>query len=73
MRATIALVAILLGIFSEVRGQEPAVPEKPTQNQFDQADAARAAAPEKTRERAEAAKKAMKMASDMGWQSFRRR
>jgi CHAT domain-containing protein len=70
IRAAIVLVAILLGMLSEVRGQKTALPEKLTQSQFDQADAARVAAPEKTKERAEAAKKAMKMASDMGWQAF---
>jgi hypothetical protein len=70
MRAMIALVAILLGVLSEVRGQKTALPEKPTQIQFDQADAARVAAPEKTQARAELAKKAMMMASDMGWGAF---
>ena len=70
IRAAIVLVAILLGILSEVRGQKTAPPEKLSQSQFDQADAARVAAPEKTKERAEAAKKTMKMASDMGWQAF---
>jgi hypothetical protein len=73
MRATIALVLILFGIFSEARGQQTPLPEKPTQIQFDQADAARVAAPEKTKERAEAAKKAMKMAYGHGMASFRRR
>src|ERR1700692_1791562 len=72
--STIALVAVLLGILSELRGEPPPVPEKPKQAQlqieFDQADAVRAAAPEKTKERAEAAKKAMKIASDIAWLAF---
>ena len=70
VRATIALMVTMLGILSEVRGQQTAVPEKPTRIQFDQADAARAAAPEKSKERADAARKTMKMASDMAWQAF---
>jgi CHAT domain-containing protein len=72
--STIALVAVLLGILSELRGEPPPVPEKPKQAQlqieFDQADAVRATAPEKTKERAEAAKKAMKIASDIAWLAF---
>jgi len=45
--STIVLVAVLLGILSELRGEPPPVPEKPKQAQlqieFDQADAVRAA------------------------------
>jgi CHAT domain-containing protein len=70
MRTTIAGVVILLSILSGLRSEQPAVPEKPTRMQFDQADAARAATVEKSRERAEAAKKAMKIASDLAWQAF---
>ena len=69
-----ALAVILLGILSELHSEELPLPEKPTpsplENQFDQAEAVRVAAPEKTKERAEAAKKVMKMASDIAWVAF---
>ena len=55
--------------------RQPApVAEKPTQSQlqtqFEQAEAALGAAAEKTKERADAAKKAMKIASDIAWLAF---
>ena len=69
--ATIALAAILL---CQLPGQPAPVAEKPTQSQlqtqFDQAEAVLGAAAEKTKERADAAKKAMKIASDIAWLAF---
>jgi CHAT domain-containing protein len=70
----VAVAVMLLGIPSELRSEPLPVPEKPTQTQlqtqFDQAEGIRTAAPEKTKERAEAAKKSMKIASDMAWLVF---
>src|SRR5271165_1582770 len=69
--ATIALAAILL---CQLPGQPAPVAETPTQSQlqtqFDQAKAVLGAAAEKSRERADAAKKAMKIASDIAWLAF---
>jgi CHAT domain-containing protein len=68
------LAALLFGSLSAVRSEKPPVPEKPTQAQlqieFDRADETRISSPEKTKERAEAAKRAMKIASDMAWLAF---
>jgi CHAT domain-containing protein len=72
--SAIALAAMLVGLPSELRGEQPPTPEKPTQVQlqteFDQIEAVRAAAPEKTKERAEAGRKETKMASDIAWLAF---
>ena len=69
--ATIALAAILL---CQLPGEPAPVAEKPTQSQlqtqFDQAEAVLGAAAEKTKERADAAKKAMQIASDIAWLAF---
>jgi CHAT domain-containing protein len=74
MTATVALTTMLLGLLSGLRGEQPPLVEKPTQAQvqvqFDQAEAARVAAPEGTKERAETAKKTMKIASDLAWLAF---
>jgi CHAT domain-containing protein len=72
--STIALAGMLLGILSDLRSEQLPVPEKPTaaqlQIEFDQADALRITTPEKTKERAEAAKKEAKIASDIAWLVF---
>jgi hypothetical protein len=72
--ATIAWAALLLGILPELRGEPPPASEKPTQiqlqSQFDQAESVRAGAAQKTKERADAAKVSMKIASDIGWLAF---
>src|SRR3984957_4073157 len=72
--ATVALTTMLVGMLSGLRGEQPPLVEKPTQAQvqvqFDQAEAARVAAPEGTKERAETAKKTMKIASDLAWLAF---
>jgi CHAT domain-containing protein len=74
VRSTIALAAMLLGILSDLRSEQLPSPEKPSvaqlQIEFDRADALRAATPEKTKERAEAATKAAKVASDIAWLVF---
>jgi CHAT domain-containing protein len=73
-RGTIAFVAMLPGLISELRSEQPPVAEKPAQiqlqTQFEQADVARAGVAEKTKERADAAKKAMQLASEIGWVAF---
>jgi hypothetical protein len=65
---------MLPGLLSELRSEQPPMPETPTQiqlqTQFDQADVARAGVAEKTKERADAAKKAMQLASEIGWGAF---
>src|ERR1700730_367127 len=69
--ATIAFAAMLL---CQLPGEPVPVAEKPTQSQlqtqFDQAEAVLGAAAEKTKERADAAKRAMKIASDIAWLAF---
>ena len=69
--ATSALAALLL---CQLPGEPAPVAEKPTQSQlqtqFDQAEAVLGATAEKTKERADAAKKAMKIASDIAWLAF---
>ena len=73
-RGTIAFVAMLPGLISELRSEQPPVAEKPAQiqlqTQFEQADVARAGVAEKTKERADAAKKEMQLASEIGWGAF---
>ena len=66
-----------LGVPSPLRSEEakPAAPSpKPDraqlEAQFKKADSDRAAAKEKTKERAEAARQAMQIASDIAWPAF---
>jgi hypothetical protein len=80
IRTLAALVMALLAVTipSALHGQEtkPSANEKPKPDraqleaQFAKADATRTAAPEKTKERADAAKAAMQLASDVGWLAF---
>lgn len=61
-------------LLCQLRSEPAPVAEKPTQSQlqtqFDQAETVLGAATEKSRERADAAKKAMKIASDIAWLAF---
>jgi CHAT domain-containing protein len=76
--AFVALILVVLTTFPELPGQEtkpsPAASAKPDrpqlEAQFKKADSDRAAAKEKTKERADAAKSAMQLASDIAWLAF---
>ena len=67
----IALVLASSAIPSAIRSEEKAKPDRATlEAQFKKADADRAAAKENTKERADAAKNAMQLASDIAWLAF---
>jgi CHAT domain-containing protein len=76
--AFVALALIALGTPSRLRSEEakpsPAASAKPDraqlEAQFKKAEADRAAAKEKTKERADAARNAMHIASDIAWMAF---
>jgi CHAT domain-containing protein len=70
----IALALLCLLVSTQARGEEPATGAKPDraqlETQFKKAETDRAAAKEKTKERADAAAKAMQLASDIAWLAF---
>jgi CHAT domain-containing protein len=70
----VAFLFIVLGASSQLRSEEPAAKAKPDraqlEAQFKKAETERAAAKEKTKERADAAKSAMQLASDIAWLAF---
>jgi CHAT domain-containing protein len=74
----VAVVVLLCFLFSRAGGEEPtampAASAKPDraqlETQFKKAEIDRAAAKEKTKERADAAAKAMQIASDIAWLAF---
>ncbi|MEY2563073.1 MAG: hypothetical protein QOH88_1266 [Verrucomicrobiota bacterium] len=76
--AFVALTLVAIGtttpVWSEESKSAPAATPKPDraqlEAQFKKADADRAAAKEKTKERADAAKNAMQIASDIAWLAF---
>ncbi len=72
------LLLLAGGALSPLRSEEtkpatsatPAPDRAQLETQFTKTDTDRAAAPEKTKERADAAKKAMQLASDIAWMAF---
>ncbi|PYJ88043.1 MAG: hypothetical protein DME70_05120, partial [Verrucomicrobia bacterium] len=67
----VALVLASSAIPSAIRSEEKAKADRATlEAQFKKADADRAAAKENTKERADAAKNAMQLASDIAWLAF---
>jgi CHAT domain-containing protein len=69
--AFIAVVLASLAIPSTIQSQERPKPDRATlEQQFKKAEADRAALKENTKERADAARNAMQIASDIGWLAF---
>ena len=76
--AFVAWALLSVGTPSGIRGEETKAPPAPTakpdrsqlEAQFKKADAARVAAKEKTKERADAARNAMQLSSDIAWLAF---
>ncbi|HKP01970.1 MAG TPA: CHAT domain-containing protein [Chthoniobacterales bacterium] len=67
----IAIVLAIMAIHWPMDAHEKPKPDRATlEAQFKKADADRAALPENTKERAEADKNAMQIASDIGWLAF---
>lgn len=66
-----AVILVSSALPCALRSQEKPKPDRPTlETQFQKADAERAAAKENTKERADAATKAMQLASDIAWLAF---